>query len=376
MIKSLEIKGLRGLQQFSLGDLGRVNLLVGTNNCGKSTVLEGIQILSSPGSLEPLYELMTQRGEILSEVSEQGLVSSEIDIRRLFFGHQLNVGTQFSVKAETPHDEQLFTAEVLDYQSAFESQPKVVLDLPNPPTSQSHFQSFPSALRAYWSELPGLRSTTAISSNGGLLPRFRGEPFDNEKRDATRLITPFALAPWEVVRLFESVVLTAEEDFVVEALRVIDPSIERLAIGGIDARRLPSGVSARGGLLVRCTGNKNRIPIGSMGDGIWRMLGLALAIVKAEGGVLLVDEIDTGLHYTTMTDMWRMIYRTAKRLDVQVFATTHSRDCVESLATICREESPTEGEVTIQRIERDRATSVSYTEDEIIAVAERGLEVR
>jgi AAA15 family ATPase/GTPase len=57
------------------------------------------------------------------------------------------------------------------------------------------------------------------------------------------------------------------------------------------------------------------------------MLGLALAIVNAKNGVLLVDEIDTGLHYTVMSDMWKMIWKTAKRLNVQVFATTNSNDC-------------------------------------------------
>ncbi len=113
-----------------------------------------------------------------------------------------------------------------------------------------------------------------------------------------------------------------------------------------------------------------------MGDGIWRMLGLALALVRAEGGILLVDEIDTGLHFTVMSNMWRLIYNTAKRLNVQVFATTHSRDCYESLAVICREDVSKGSDITIQRIERDRQVAIGYTEQEIIAAAQRGMEVR
>ena len=54
---------------------------------------------------------------------------------------------------------------------------------------------------------------------------------------------------------------------------------------------------------------------------MWRMLGLALALANAKGGVLLVDEIDTGLHYSIMGDMWRMVGKLAATLDVQVFAT-------------------------------------------------------
>ena len=58
---------------------------------------------------------------------------------------------------------------------------------------------------------------------------------------------------------------------------------------------------------------------------------MAIALISAKGGVLLIDEIDTGLHYTVMADMWKLIAQTAAELDVQVFATTHSSDCVTAL---------------------------------------------
>ena len=117
----------------------------------------------------------------------------------------------------------------------------------------------------------------------------------------------------------------------------------------------------------------DRIPIGSLGDGMWRMLGLALAISNADGGVLLVDEIDTGLHHTVMEDMWRMVSERAAALSVQVFATTHSRDCYESLAAIAESGA---GGVTIQRIERSRGEAVSFIDRAIVAAAERNIEVR
>ena len=203
-----------------------------------------------------------------------------------------------------------------------------------------------------------------------MLRRAFGNPEGNEK---ARFITSSALTPESVVELFESVVLTKDEELVIEALNIIEPSIERIAIGG--SERLRSDTT-RGGVLVRCRGIDQRIPIGSMGDGIWRMLGIALALVRSGDGVLLIDEIDTGLHFTVMADMWRLIHRTAKRLNVQVFATTHSRDCYESLAVICQEQVREGSEITIQRIEKNRRESVGYTEQEIVAAADRGMEVR
>ena len=108
---------------------------------------------------------------------------------------------------------------------------------------------------------------------------------------------------------------------------------------------------------------------------MWRMLGLALALANAKGGVLLVDEIDTGLHYSIMGDMWRMVGKLAATLDVQVFATTHSRDCYQGLATIVEAGSPS-FQVTIQRIEPSRGRAIGFSNDDIVIAAERGIEVR
>ena len=138
----------------------------------------------------------------------------------------------------------------------------------------------------------------------------------------------------------------------VEALRIIEPTIDRIATSGAERRRSGLQPSVRGGVLVRLEGIKNRIPIGSMGDGIWRMLGLALHVVHSRDGILLVDDIDTGLHHTVMEDMWKFLDTASKAYNVQVFATTHSRDCYEGLAAIAHDSVSDGSEVTIQRIER------------------------
>jgi AAA15 family ATPase/GTPase len=106
------------------------------------------------------------------------------------------------------------------------------------------------------------------------------------------------------------------------------------------------------------------------------MLGLALATVGASNGILIVDEIDTGLHFSTMSDMWALIWKVAKKLNVQVFATTHSSDCWMSLATLANREDIEEDGITIQRIEPEKHTSVAFHQDEIVMAAQRDIEVR
>lgn len=118
------------------------------------------------------------------------------------------------------------------------------------------------------------------------------------------------------------------------------------------------------------------IPIGSMGDGMWRIMAMAISLAQCKDGFLLIDEIDTGLHYSVMTDMWKLIYRSALDLNVQVFASTHSNDCVRSLAEFCFEDGTAAQEVTLQRIEQGKKKSVPYTAKELEISAAKQIEVR
>ena len=212
-----------------------------------------------------------------------------------------------------------------------------------------------------------------VTSEGRLAWRRGTFSGRNGTNDSVQFIRTSGMTTREVVRVFDDVVLTEKEEHVTRALRIIEPAIERLAAVGTDPGRFHH--EAPGGVYLKMRGAAQRIPIGSAGDGMWRMLGLALALAHAQGGVLLVDEIDTGLHYSVMAEMWRMVSERAAALDVQVFATTHSRDCYESLADIANGES-VPPLVTIQRIDRDRGQAVRFSNAEIVAAAERGIEVR
>jgi len=118
------------------------------------------------------------------------------------------------------------------------------------------------------------------------------------------------------------------------------------------------------------------MPLGSLGDGIRRLLALAICVANAKEGVLLVDEIDTGLHYTTLESMWRVVVETARRLNVQIFATSHSNDCVQALASLQSDEPDVASDVSVHRIERGAAAAVPYTAAEIEIAARHHVEVR
>ena len=381
MLESLTIENYRGFHRFDLHHLGRVNLIVGTNNAGKTSVLEAVNILETPGDFGPIWSTLSRRGEDLFEEFESSR-TRHIDVRRLFHGHEATIDSRVSFSAESSHGRDQFTAVItepnLDEQAGttpllenFESESVSEL-LPRAAALGIRWQS--SQTKADVSTVVNMTRRGGISINA---VRMIGRGSDVQ-RTPIRLITASSLSPDIVGDLFNQVVLTPDEDFVTEALRIIEPSIERIATTGADRAPVAynRGIGYRGGLFVRCSGIGDRIPIGSMGDGIWRLLGLALALARTEGGILLVDEIDTGLHYGVMENMWKLVNQTAKRHNIQVFATTHSRDCYESLAAVCRDSVSENSEVTIQRVERGKTQSTAYSEQEIIAAAQRGMEVR
>ena len=57
------------------------------------------------------------------------------------------------------------------------------------------------------------------------------------------------------------------------------------------------------------------------------MLGLVLSMSEASGGLLLIDEIENGLHHSVQEEVFSMLLELAKSFDVQIFATTHSEEC-------------------------------------------------
>jgi energy-coupling factor transporter ATP-binding protein EcfA2 len=381
MLRSLSIENFRAFRRFHMAGLGRINLCVGTNNCGKTSILEAISILVANGSADALLRALARRGEYWADNSQSNNRRGEFDIRHVFHGHELAENSFFSVSGTNDFHSQQLAARLIerqagDFSEASKNQASV-FDEASAVNVDSTFQDVAKnlGLELRWEGSVASVRQLQITPRGGIVNEMG--LFIRPRDDSallTKFITTEALRREEVIALFDAIVLTPEENSVIEALRTIEPSLERIAPISSDKRGMID--SGRGGLVVKLSGSPQRIPIGSMGDGIWRLLGIALSLVSARGGILLVDEIDTGLHYSVMADMWRMVRETAARLDVQVFATTHSRDCVESLAAISRAGVSSDSEVTIQRIERGIDTAVAFAERDIVIAAQRHIEVR
>jgi len=350
MLKSLKIENFRCFPSFEMGQLGRLNLIVGTNNSGKTSILEALQLLLSlPTNPTILSEIVVGRSEY---TNEDGV--NRLDICHLFYNHKIEEGIPISILGKDEIDKS-----------------KRILIL-RQPTQISIIHSDEVKDNSEYLDLGLPISPSGIIILDRQTQRVWEQTYGNLPSKA-QFINLFSLSSEKMVELFERIVITPEEEIVIESLQVIEPRIKRIATVSSEKYRYEG---AHSGFIVQLSNENQRIPIGSMGDGVWRMLGLALAIVNAKDGVLLVDEIDTGLHFTVMSDMWKMLWKTAKRLNVQIFATTHSKDCWTSLEDIANQEHPSEDGITIHRIEKGKTKSIVFTERQIAIAAENDIEVR
>ena len=117
-------------------------------------------------------------------------------------------------------------------------------------------------------------------------------------------------------------------------------------------------------------------PLGSLGDGVRRLFAVLLAITEARGGFVLIDDIDTGLHHSVMRGMWQLVVKAAERLDIQVFATTHSSDCWQALGWLCATDPEIAKQVSVHRLERGLEHTVGYSPEELATAALQNMDIR
>ena len=351
-LSSLRIEGVRAIRSLEIGSLGRVNLFVGANNAGKTSLLEALRLYAARGIPQAFRDILQVRGnafptDVGGSLEDWGILMEAV--QALFHGG-------------------LTRMEELSLQVGPEAG--------NGPTL---------SVRLDWGRTDGQSDTARLAfavPTPALIVDYDGDP-----REV--LVTKLAVPPHPTVEnqvpfavyvppggvsegrlgaLWDRITLTEWEAAVLEALRIIVPGLERLAFvleGG--RRRAP---------VAKVQGITTPVPLRNMGDGVNRLLSIALAMVSAQGGFLLVDEFENGLYYGVQGEVWEVVFRLAERLNVQVFATTHSWDCIVAFQYAANRSTADGMLYRLDRGDDDRVRTTAYTEKEVAVAAEQQIEVR
>ena len=361
-LPDLSIKGFRGIKDLSISRLGRVTLFTGANSVGKTTLLDAIRVYASRGNYRVLNDILRSREELSLYVDEDNDEVIRPDWDALFYGHYVSSDAQIS----------------LGPKSKFQ-QLRIGIS-PEGTTQSGVFVSGGFSVddsQALKIEFQNNRQEIPLRHLIGRYPvpqrRLRDVESDFPHTVRCESLGPGLLNNMDLARFWDNVALTDDEDKAVKALNLIfKDKVERVVLVGDHNR----GSRYDRRAVVKMKNEERPFPLKRLGDGAVRLFGVALALANSQGGFLVIDEAENGIHHSIQQDFWEMILRTAEENNVQVFATTHSWDCVAGFAQASTDLDEVDG--ALVRIERhgNDTRAVEYSEEKLEVAANHGIEVR
>src|SRR6266852_3322314 len=360
ILNSLEIRNFRAFRDLKIEHLGRVNLLVGKNNVGKSCLLEAIQLYASRAATPTfIWEIMRTRQEVKQPfVNVRDMLAA---LKYLFYGrNDIKPGLQ-PIQIGPINSPQEMLSIAVDW-SVTETRDGTLHTRPLEPGED------------YTADNLAPRFTIQTAGATLSYPIDPSLPQDILRLNSNKIPCIFTsahgLSSQRITELWDSIALTRLEADVLAALRLIAPGLVNLNF-------VSTPLSGRERIpVVKITDVDEPLPLYSLGDGMLRTLGIALALVNAKNGMLLIDEFENGIYYTVQPDLWRLIFQVARRLNVQVFATTHSWDCIEGFQKAAQADDQNEGMLIRLEYKKGEVAVTLFDERRLgIATRER-IEVR
>ena len=360
---SVALKNYRGFGALRVDGLGRVNLIIGKNNTGKSSFLEGLRIVATNASPKTLQDMFRYREEyVATPDSELPRDGNPFLFSALFHGFpDLSTKTDPLVISVNGGRSAMNVSLYVSWYSRERDKDGnlqfVEHEPDDPDGSASLVTTTSEGMRVYsltdfhkrWSLTKHGRSTSGIGCC---------------------FVGPYSgMGTTELGELWDGIALTDDESVVVDALRIIDPQISKVTMVG------EYSVRGRRSAIVRTDKVVRPVPLRSFGDGMNRLFSIVLNLVNSRDKVLLVDEFENGLHYSIQLDTWRIIFRLAHALDTQVFATTHSWDTITAFQQAAAE-TPETGVLIRMTRRGDDIIPTLFTEDEVAIAARERIEVR
>ncbi len=324
MLKNIRIENFRCFRDLKIDRFERVNLIAGGNNAGKTALLEALYFLLGDFTKDVVNHLPTLFRSLPSNAAVdqnfwKWIYAQESQVQEILFEGHLSNLSEFRVRL------------VPSGSKAKPSSPYEVT------TTAGNYQVSYSP-KGLLAALPKCM-VTALRT-----------------RDPSKSAVEY-----------EKVLEKGEAERKVEDLmRRIEPRVKRirpLRTTGIPLIHIDIGLP-------------ETIPVTQMGQGVARALGLFAGMIITEAKLLIVDEIEDGIYYANLPVVWEAVRALAEELDVQVFATTHSLECIEAAHRVFSEGD--RYDFALHRLQRvnDVVECVTYSQEELEVSLKTGLETR
>ena len=332
MLESFQVSNFRLFHHLEVGRLNRVNLVVGKNNVGKSTFLEAVQLYASNAAPTVLLNLLQYRQETWS--SEAQLQSQNFtgnSVRHLFFRRKLpQIGEQGILLGEISSSTKLHIGAAA-YQNKNDDE-GTIRKIRVPGVQLGPFDEDLSNVEVFLVAEEGEKTRRLFRLDRDVREirrtssRTLYDRQESEFKYTWQTVSTENMPNQRLAALWDLTGLTNLEPEIISALGLIDNRVSGIAFvadlsqGNSSDNRIP---------LVKIEGIDEPLPLKSMGDGMTRLFHIIVALVNAQNGLLLIDEFENGLHWNVQPKVWNIVFQLSEKLNVQVFATTHSRDCIE-----------------------------------------------
>ncbi len=345
MIESLRIHGFRCFNRLEVNRLSDINLIAGKNNSGKTSLLEAVFLLGSAGNARMASDPHVVRGLEQGTLGESGWNVWDQLFNRLDTGSTIEIAGTHSTYGEME----------LQISSSWQPQTEVPLDRPGMDYSDDCTLTF-----TYF-------DNSGVGTDSHI--HIRGDKFEIEQPTHGFQFPAIILLPRLKRSLHDDASRLANlrrhkrGDILLSAMKAVEPRLESIEV-----------IYSNGSPMIwGDIGLSELIPLPSMGEGMTQIARFVLAIGTTPNGLVLVDEIENGLHHSVLADVWRAVDEAAKLFHVQVFATTHSQECVEAA-----HEALSADRFSLHRLEyvEEMIRCVTYEHESIDAAVQHGLDVR
>ncbi|PTQ90720.1 AAA family ATPase [Agitococcus lubricus] len=324
MIDNLKIQNFRLFESLEIQGIKRVNLIVGKNNAGKSALLEALQLYFSGFSLDVMYEILLRRQENIKVKSNEYILNNPL--KSFFKNYTLAIGHDFQVSISTNHYSYLMKI-MIEGNKKYTPLNMDNLDRLNDGNVGVVVSTY-SRNKEIASKFIQLDKPLSSLYNQENIQKLIGAYNTIAIIKSVKFVAANGLNDLETAQLWDSISLTSAQDDVIKAFHIIEPKLTGLSFVAADSEtnsRIP---------IIKLRDMPEPIPLKSLGDGMTRLFHLILSLVTAKDGVLLIDEFENGLHWSTQSKAWQLIFTLAEQWNVQVFCTTHSKDCINGFEEI------------------------------------------
>jgi len=348
MFRNIEIHRFRGIKDARIGGLKRINLFFGKNNCGKSSLLDSVFLIA--GLTNPKLPLNIN---ILRDYRKLEKSDMLLD----FYG--LDSAIPISIKAENEETREL-TISIIESSSSRVD----LLGDDNNISSTDYDNKYGLVLKCRINDMSYESAIVMSRRREDVLEQKIKLDSHYKEQLSCRYLNP-RYNFYTSIEGLVSVIQNKDEKFILDALRMIEPKLNDLVLSQDE-------------VLVDIGYNK-RIPINLMGDGARKILSILTTIYECKNGIVLIDEISNGFHYSVMKELWQVVIDAAVKNNVQIFATTHDIDSIKGLRDAAINSEEDSEQISCYKLQKSKDSELKlyhYSLDSVDYSLNQEIEIR